>query len=280
MFILGGAMLGAGVLYGTVRLSGTESAEPPRERIVVDRDRTPDDDGAVDPAMVANANLTESLEQCSQRLAILSDQKDFLAQQFEAAREAEADASRSAQARRLSRRDPSAADWRRMASTGTVRYLLPCASFRPSPDVLDRLGLAPPDVPVVQNAFAAARATAWTAVRPLCMAAVGSVSTADRLGLDACPQVILDTARATDPGGADSAMHVVGAIRAGVADPSALRPDDAVGTTFLALTGVARDAESRLAAALGSEDARAIVYGNNGCGRTVELTVPAPVGDP
>ncbi len=104
------------------------------------------------------------------------DDKDHNEQQIEAERFAEADASQFAQARRLARRDPSQSDWKLMASAGTIRYLLPCASFNPTPEIADSLGLAPRDVPAIQSAFAAARDTAWTQIRPLCATASGECS--------------------------------------------------------------------------------------------------------
>jgi hypothetical protein len=66
-------------------------------------------------------------------------------------------------------------------------------------------------------------------------------------------------------------MRAVGAVKAGVADPSAIRSDDPVGTAFLILTGVAKDAENQLSSVLGPEDARAAVYGNGSCGHTSEF---------
>jgi hypothetical protein len=261
------------VTYGAVRLSSPHSRTASRGDIVaVDaEDGGGDGDPGADPAMVANAHLTSSLEECSQRLARLDDENVGLERQLEAERMAEADASRSAQARRSARRDPSPSDWKQMASTGTIRYLLPCASFNPSPEVMDRLGLAPRDVPAIQSAFVAARASAWAQIRPLCATATGSTATADRLGLDSCPQVILDAARATNPAAADGAMRAVGAVKAGMADPSTIGPDDPVATTFLVLTGVAKDAENQLSSVVGPEDARAAVYGNGSCGRTSEF---------
>jgi len=158
-----------------------------------------------------------------------------------------------------------------MASVGTIRYLLPCASFNPTPEVLDRLGLAPRDVPAVQSAFAAARDTAWTQIRPLCATAAGSMTTADSLGLDSCPQVILDAERTKDPAAADRAMRAVGAVKAGLADPSAIPPDDPVAAAFVVMTGVAKDSEGRLGSVLGPEDAHSVVYGNGSCGHTSEF---------
>lgn len=271
LFTLSGGVIGAVVAYGLVRLSNAHSDTVSRGDVVAGAAEDEQGKDPNDPAMVANAHLTTSLEECSQGLARLNDENARLEHRLEAEQMAEADASRSAQARRSARRDPSQSDWKQMASTGTIRYLLPCASFSPTPEVLDRLGLAPRDVPAIQSAFAAARGAAWAQIRPLCATATGSATTADRLGLDSCPQVILDSARATNPAAADNAMRAVGAVKAGVADPSAIRSDDTVGTAFLVLTGVAKDAENQLSSVLGPEDARAAVYGNGSCGHTSEF---------
>jgi hypothetical protein len=272
LFALSGGVIGAAVGCGALWLSSVRSDAAPRQPSSAATDGGGDDgDAGADPAMIANANLAESLHACSQRLASLMDDRAQLEQQLEAERMAEADASRSAQARRMARRDPSQSDWKQMASAGTIRYLLPCASFNPTPDVLDRLGLAPRDVPVVQSAFAGARDAAWAQIRPLCATAAGNMATADNLGLDSCPQVILDAERAKEPAAADRAMRAVGAVKAGLADPSTVPSDDPVAAAFVVMTGVAKDAEARLGAALGPEDAHSAVYGNGSCGRTSEF---------
>jgi hypothetical protein len=272
---LGGSLVGAVVGYGVTLLSSSLPAgsarAPVGPAIAEDSPQGTDGDAGVDPAMVANARLVESLRQCSQRLTLLADDESRAEAMLQAERGAEADASGSAQARRLARRDPSQADWKQMANTGTVRYLLPCASFNPTQEALDRLGLAPHDVPAVQSAFTAARNVAWAQIRPLCAAAAGGDAVADNLGLDACPQVILNAEQATNAAAADGALRAVGAVKAGAADPSAIPMDDAVATTFLALTLVAKDAERRLAAVLGPDDARAALYGSGSCGRSSEV---------
>jgi hypothetical protein len=272
LFALSGGIIGATAAFGVLWLSNARSHASPRQPTTGTTEGGQDDgDAGVDPAMVANANLVESLHVCSQALASAMDDKVQLEQQLEAERMAEADAGRSAQARRMARRDPSQSDWKQMASVGTIRYRLPCASFNPTPEGLDRLGLAPRDVPTIQGAFAAARDTAWTQIRPLCATAAGSVTTAENLGLDSCPQVILAAERAQDPAAADRAMRAVGSVKAGLADPSAIPSDDPVAAAFVALTGVAKDAEGRLGSVLGPEDAHSIVYGDGSCGRTSEF---------
>jgi hypothetical protein len=70
-------------------------------------------------------------------------------------------------------------------------------------------------------------------------------------------------------------MRAVGAVKAGLADPSTVPSDDPVGAAFLVLTGVAKDAEKRLGSVLGPEDAHSAVYGAGSCGRTSEFSSAA-----
>jgi hypothetical protein len=281
LFILSGGVIGAVLTYGSVRWSNAHSGAAPRGEIsaiaTAEIGRGDDDrDATVDPAMEANANLSQSLHECSQKLASLMDEKAKLEQELDAERMSEVDASRAVQVRRMARRNISQDDWKQLASAGTIRYVLPCASFNPSPEVMDRLGLAQRDVPAIQSAFTAARDTAWTQIRPLCATAVGSAGAADRLGLDLCPQAVFDSEKTSNPAGADAAMRAVGAVKAGLSEPSAIPSGDPVGTAFLVLTGVAKDAETRLASMLSADDARSVVYGNNNCSRVSEFTTPTP----
>jgi hypothetical protein len=281
LFALSGGVIGAVVTYGSLRWSNAHSDVAPRgdnsASTAAEVDGADDDrDAGVDPAMEANENLIKSLHECSQKLALLTDEKTQLERQLDTERTSEVDASRAAQARRMARRNISQDDWKQLASTGTIRYLLPCASFNPTPEVMDRLGLAARDVPAIQSAFTAARDAAWSQIRPLCTTALGGAGAADRLGLDLCPQAIFDAEKTTSPSGADTAMRAVGAVKAGLAESSAIPQGDPVGAAFLVLTGVAKDAETRLGSVLTADDARSVVYGNNNCGRVSEFTSPAP----
>jgi hypothetical protein len=136
---------------------------------------------------------------------------------------------------------------------------------------MNRLGLAPHDVLVIHDAFEAARDAAWTQIRPLCATALGNAGEADILGLDVCPRIILESSKAADPRSALDAMRAVATVRAGLADPSTILSSDPLGTAFLVMTGVAKDAELRIGSQLGSDEVRAVVYGNNGCGHTSEF---------
>jgi hypothetical protein len=234
-------------------------------------------DSGADPAMAANANLVGSLYECSRRLASVTDEDVRLEEELSAERLANRDAGGSSQARRVARRNLSQRDWAQLAGSGTIKYVLPCASFNPTPEIVDQLGLAQGDVPMIREAFAAARGAAWAQLRPLCATAVGSAEAADKLGLDACPQLILDTEVEDSPHDADSAMRAVASVRAGLLDPSTLPMRDPTLTTFLTMTLIAKDAESRIAAQLGPEEARTVAYGRNGCSRMVEFPGAEPV---
>jgi hypothetical protein len=278
LLALGCGIIGAALTYGATHLSLGHSDEAPAASTVAAESAgsgTPDDrrDAAVDPAMVANANLVRSLYECSRREASLLEGNA----RVEPDGTAEADAGRATLARRIARRDLSQGDWKKLAVAGTIRYALPCAAFDPTPDVLARLSLTSRDVPAVRTAFAAARDAAWAHVQPPCATAVGP-GAATKLGLDLCAQVILESEKATNPADADTAMRAVGAVRAGLVDPSAIPAGDPVGAAFLALTGVAKDAETRLTSRLGPESARAVVYGNGTCSRISEFSSPVLEG--
>jgi hypothetical protein len=280
LFALSGTMLGFGLCYGVLTLASILRTQPaPEAAPVVPSDIGPvfvQADSSVDPAMIANANLSQSLSECAHQLALVTEENVRLEQQLDAEHNARADAGQSALARRIARRDLSLGDWKQLARTGTVKYVLPCASFNPSPETIDGLGLDPHDVPVVRDAFVAARAVAWGQVRPLCASAVGSLNAADRLGLEACPQLILSSEKTTNPSAADVAMRAVASTRAGLSDPSALPTGDPVAVTFFALTAVARDAENHIGAQLGPDDARVAVYGTNNCSHVVDFPGPGP----
>jgi hypothetical protein len=180
IFALSGAVLGFGLCLGVLATASLLRTQPPPGGvpIAVPSDRPPvatETDSSVDPAMLANANLSESLSECSRQLALVTEENARLEQQLDAEHDA-ADAGKSALARRIARRDLSLDDWKQLARTGTVKYVLPCESFNPSPETIDGLGLEPHDIPVVRDAFVAARAVAWGQVRPLCAVAVGSAA--------------------------------------------------------------------------------------------------------
>jgi hypothetical protein len=75
--------------------------------------------------MIANANLSQSLSECSHQLALVTEENVRIEQQLDTERDASADAGKSALARRIARRDLSLDDWKQLAPTGTVKYAHP-----------------------------------------------------------------------------------------------------------------------------------------------------------
>jgi hypothetical protein len=221
LFALSGTVLGFGLCYGVLAIASVLRTQPSPGDVPT-AEPSPvaaEADSSIDPAMLANANLSQSLSECSHQLVLVAEENVRLERQLEAENEAASDAGKSALARRIARRDLSLDDWKQMARTGTVKYVLPCASFSPSPEAMDGLGLEPNDVPVIRDAFVAARTVAWGQIRPLCASAVGNSNAADRLGLEACPQLILSSERTTNPNAAAAAMRAVAATRAGSLGP-------------------------------------------------------------
>src|ERR1700733_3417162 len=198
LFALSGVVLGFALCCGVLAIASVLRTQPPRDVPMADpSDRAPvaaETDSSVDPAMLANANLSASLSECSHQLELVTEENVRLEQQLDGEHNAAADSGKAALARRIARRDLALDDWKQLARTGTVKYVLPCASFNPSPETIDGLGLDPHDIPVVRDAFVAARTLAWGQVRPLRASAVGSLNAADRLGLEACPQLRAEAA--------------------------------------------------------------------------------------
>jgi hypothetical protein len=271
LYAIGGALVGLVVGVSPLAMGHLLPARPaPVPAVVVLPPALSSAEAGIDPAMIANINLTTSVVECTRKLQGALDDDTHLEQELEAAQNQDAGAT-AALERRISRRNLSPKAWKDLAKAGTVRYLLPCASFRPSDETLNRLGLAPSDVPVVADAFAAARDAAWTRLRPMCAGVVGNADQAERLGLDACPEVLLASARGVSETDVDEALRTVGSLKAGLTDPGAAPADATLGAALLGMTDIARDAESRIASRLGPEAARVIVYGSNGCSHMVEL---------
>ena len=76
-------------------------------------------------------------------------------------------------------------DWKDLAKDGTVKYQMPCINVKndvwsPSPEKLNKLGLAPQDGAVIKNAYAHSSQRVWAAIKPLCAQAIGSAEVAEK----------------------------------------------------------------------------------------------------
>lgn len=73
-------------------------------------------------------------------------------------------------------------DWAELAKEGTVVARHPCFrpnGWKPSPEQMQELGLAPDDVEPIEAAYKRSYERLWKTLRPLCAKAVGNADIAD-----------------------------------------------------------------------------------------------------
>ena len=237
-----------------------------------------------DPLMTANANLADIVRDYKHRLESLEGEQAQLKKKLADAEEKLALADGGAGGPKKSEFDLSTDDWATLAKDGTVKYETPCIAKRrngtvdPSSFDLDKLGLAPTDVPTLQSAYGKSRDRMWGTVIPLCAQAIGSEEVAEKLGPNSCIHVIVDVARTNDPKGTNEAMYQVGEIRSGQrAAPGANDAVSPVLKLFLALTAESKSFESDLAQSFGPEEAHRLAYARDGmCLGTSQFGGPGP----
>ena len=221
--------------------------------------------GADVPLEAANQNLVAQVGEYRKRLDAIAEQKTDLEtklastqKQLEAAR---ADGSVPKAKHEY---DLDAEDWKELAAQGTGTYRAPCANdWNPAADAINRLGLAPTDMPAIKAAYARSNERVWRAVKPLCAAALGSAEAAERLGANTCKHVVLDVEQKRDREASRAAMVLVGEVRAGMrSEAEASHP---VAKLFLALTGEAKVFEADLAQTFGPEEAHRLTFAEDMC---------------
>jgi hypothetical protein len=228
----------------------------------------------------AELELSEIVSRLRERLGAVERDRTSLERELRAAQSRLAELRGEPPARH--RYDLSREDWQELARAGGIKYRIPCASagYRPSPEQLDELGLAPDDAEPIARAYAASRARLWQALRPLCADALGSERIADVLGRSGCVSAIQQAAEQRDAAASDEAMREASEIRAGT------RPAPAVGerlhpvlAMFLALTAEPALFEAEIAQSLGPEDARRVTFNDVLCREQITLLGPGPRKD-
>jgi ferric-dicitrate binding protein FerR (iron transport regulator) len=221
------------------------------------------------PLAAANENLVGQVNEYKKRLEMIATAKAELEEKLEAteARLASAETDGAA-ARSRSEWDLDGEDWAELAKKGTVKYRVPCSpkEFKLTPEVLNKMGLAPDDAPVVTDALEKTHKKLWSEVRPLCIQAIGNVEVVDKIGFDACSHLIHNVESAVDRSAAAEAMYQVGEIRAGQRPPPG--PNDKVhpvAKLFLSLTSASQTFEAELAKSFGPDEAHRIVYADGMC---------------
>jgi len=210
----------------------------------------------------ANANLADNVRTYRRKLDSLEEEKKKLEKELARAQATLADAGPQ-----KSEYDLSADDWKLLAKEGDVRMRVPCAGktndFMPSATTLNKLGLAPQDASIIQQALQASNARSWAVVQPLCSQALGGVDV-QRLGIQACVSILQQLASQQNT--YDEAVRQVAEIRAGMR--AAPGPNDNVPPierAYLALSSESQNIVSDLSQSLGPEDARRVVFADEGC---------------
>ena len=137
--------------------------------------------------------------------------------------------------------------------------------FMPSSSTaLNKLGLAPQDGPIIQQALQASNARAWAVVQPM-QVGPGRRGGVQRLGIQACmsssqqTESTKGTAMARRCAGSRNSSGPARGIPASDATSSPIE------RAYLALTSESQNIEHDLAQSLGPEDAKRIVFADEGC---------------
>jgi hypothetical protein len=212
----------------------------------------------------ANANLADSVRTYRRRLEAIEAEKKKLEKELAQAQAQLADGGVA-----KSDYDLSPEDLKELAKKGEVRARIPCAGtngdYQWSPKDLNKLGLAPQDGPLLQQAFKRSHDRTWGVIQPLCSQALGGADVS-KIGQQACESVLMNLANENDSGAADEDIRQVAEILAGMRPPPG--PDskaDPLLVSLLALASESRSIQSDLAKSIGPDDAQRVVFGDVGC---------------
>ena len=218
------------------------------------------------PLVQANDNLVAQVSEYRARLEVIASQKADLEQKLKKSEEKLASADGGSRSR--AEFDLTQEDWADLAKKGTVKYLVPCEDkerWAFSPEKLNKLGLAPQDGKTLRDAYERSYQRVWAQIKPLCVQAIGSAETAEKIGMT-CPFIIRDVAAAIDREATAEAQTQAAEIRAGLRpEPGPNDKVHPVTKMFLILSGANKAFESDLAAALGPDEAHRLAMSDDMC---------------
>ncbi|MDB4995111.1 MAG: hypothetical protein JWM74_2543 [Myxococcaceae bacterium] len=237
--------------------------------------------GAPDDTLAANRNLADSVKEYKDRLERIEGQKKTLEKDLATAQEKLAIAANDGAAPPVKNPfDLAPEDWADLAKDGTIKFRTPCSDskeWKPKPESLDKIGLAPNDAVTLKDAYAKSNQRVWAQMKPLCAAAAGSPEVAEKLGASTCTHLIVDVAQADDRAAANEAMRVVGEIRAGLRPmPGPEEKLHPVEKLFLILTAENKSFEGDLAQSFGPAEAHRVAYADGLCASTHVFGGPGP----
>jgi hypothetical protein len=273
-----GAALGAVALM-SIR-EGRVAISRARENVKVPIQATHATDGVgdvLDPAMAANANLSEQVQRYKERLEAIGAQKAATETQLaEVQKKLATIAGKDGSARIRSEYDLSQEDWKKLAAEGTVKFQIPCDDGKTNdvaPSSLAEIGLPASDAQPIHDALHDSSWHLWSIVRALCAQGLhGSLQLAEELGPEACRGLIEHMGH-KDGGDLEEQTRIAAEIRAGLIpmpqDPASL---GVYTQLLLAQSAESQLIEQQLTKSIGPDDAQAFVYGGVGCWERVTKT--------
>ena len=158
---------------------------------------------------------------------------------------------------------------RDLAKTGSVKLRVPCGNrhgWRPTPDALQKLGLAPQDAPVLEAAAAHAYEQSWKTIKDICTSLPDGQGS-EAMGRDDCVNAIYLSSAQSNPDGTYAAMRRAAEARAGVRGGAWVGDSRAhpVERVALVLAEAQKSYEQELTQSLGPEDAHRAAYSDNLC---------------
>jgi hypothetical protein len=233
---------------------------------------TPTTEGAgdLDPAMAANANLSEQVQRYKERLESIGSEKAATEEKLaEAERKLATLAGKDGSARARNEYDVSQEDWKKLAAEGTVKIQTPCdasSTHDVAPSALAAIGLPASDAQPIHDALHDSSWRLWSVVRALCAQGLqGNLQRAEELGPEACRGLIEHMGH-RNGGDLEEQIRTVAEIRAGLTpmpqDPASL---GVYAQLLLAQSFESQRIEQQLAKSIGPDDAQAFVYGGAGC---------------
>jgi hypothetical protein len=222
--------------------------------------------GSCELEMGANRNLVTSVHEYKGRFERVEEQREELARRL-AETETETNAAAPPEPEK-SEWDLSPDEAKELAKMGTLKLRYPCADrtgWKPPPDALQKLGLAPQDAHTLEQAGVNAYRQSWKEVRAMC--ATIDNAQPDRLGRDQCIELIKGQWSNDDPAGTDAALHRAAEVRAGLRSAPSITNTRLHMVERLAqvLAESQQSYERELAQALGPAEAHRIAWSEDTC---------------
>jgi hypothetical protein len=217
--------------------------------------------------MGANRNLVTDVHEYKGRFERIAEEKEELARRL-AESETQAAAAEEPPEPEKSEWDLSADEAKELAAMGTVKQRYPCADrslWRPTPETIQKLGLAPQDARTIEQAGLNAYRQSWKEVRAMC--ATIEDAQPDRLGRDQCIDLIKSQWTNDDPVGTDAALRRAAQVRAGLRSAPSVTDTRLHMVERLAqvLAESQQSYEHELAQSLGPAEAHRIAFSEETC---------------